>query len=356
MVKPYRTVIDSTNFVLVDTPGFNDTRRNDGDILKEIADWLNATYREGFKLTGVVYLQPINVTRMEGTDLLNFRVFRKLCGKDTYKHIVLASTFWDLVDEVTGARREKELCDTPEFWGKMIDQGSRVTRIQDYADSKEILLWLAGKSTVTLGIQKEMVDQKMLLSDTATGKTISQKMVLLKAEHDAKIIKAKREAAELVKQRDEENHRKAKEYLDRHNSVSDLAKALADKQRLQQERILIARLKDAEKEAGIKNQKEIQQLRLTQEENKRLVAEKNRLARELEVRTKERNAEEEMTRAFLYRSYRAEFNSQFRVLEQARSQNIIRAHAYGFHQQSSLFSRWCDKCFKLISFEGFYRT
>jgi len=32
------------NIVFVDTPGFDDTKRSDSDILKMISDWLEITY------------------------------------------------------------------------------------------------------------------------------------------------------------------------------------------------------------------------------------------------------------------------------------------------------------------------
>jgi hypothetical protein len=138
--------------MLVDTPGFNDTFRDDREILKEITDWLASTYQLGKRITGVVYLHPINQPRMEGSALLNLAVMQKLCGLETFENVVLASTFWDLVDEASGVQMENELCRTPQFWGRMKRNGSRVVRIKDYAQSKDILLQLAGKSKVALNI------------------------------------------------------------------------------------------------------------------------------------------------------------------------------------------------------------
>lgn len=112
-MKAYRTDIRSIRLVLVDTPGFNDTFRDDREILKEITDWLASTYQQGKKLTRVIYLHPINQPRMEGPSLLNLTVMQNLCCSETFENVVLASTFWDLVDESTGARREPELCRTP---------------------------------------------------------------------------------------------------------------------------------------------------------------------------------------------------------------------------------------------------
>lgn len=46
---------------LFDTPGFNDSRKADVDILSEIVFWLASAYTAGLLLSGIVYLYPINV-------------------------------------------------------------------------------------------------------------------------------------------------------------------------------------------------------------------------------------------------------------------------------------------------------
>src|SRR5947199_624043 len=59
-VTSYGCVINGTRFILVDTPGFNDTYRDENAILREIADWMTKTYASGKLLIGLVYLHPIN--------------------------------------------------------------------------------------------------------------------------------------------------------------------------------------------------------------------------------------------------------------------------------------------------------
>jgi hypothetical protein len=56
---------------------------------------------------------------MEGSALRNLRMFRKLCGEDFMKSVVLGTTFWDKVGEEQGADREKELLETDDFFKEM---------------------------------------------------------------------------------------------------------------------------------------------------------------------------------------------------------------------------------------------
>ncbi|KAL8823330.1 MAG: hypothetical protein Q9191_005953 [Dirinaria sp. TL-2023a] len=278
-VQAYRVLIKSTSFVLVDTPGFNDTHRSNGDILKQIAEWLNCTYRQGAKLTGIIYLHPIRETRMEGSALLNFRAFQRLCGEDNFEHIFLCTTFWDIIDEAKGAAREKELCENPEFWAKMMNQGSRVVRVKDYAQSEEILLQMAQKSTVTLDIQKEMVEERRSLDDTAVGKTVNAQLAQLKAEHEAQLAKARRDAEIALKIRDEENQKRAQEQLRHHESVKEAQEKLLREQKVEGER-LRARLEAMEREAETHTHREQKRLEEIKAENKRLEAERERLRNE----------------------------------------------------------------------------
>jgi len=43
-IRATRCTIGKTSIVLVDTPGFDDTKKTDLEILESIADWLRETY------------------------------------------------------------------------------------------------------------------------------------------------------------------------------------------------------------------------------------------------------------------------------------------------------------------------
>lgn len=288
---------------------------------------------------------------MEGSALQNFRAFQRLCGEDNFEHIVLCTTFWDTVEEVTGVAREKELCENPEFWAKMMGQGSQVVRIRDYAQSKDVLMQMSRKSTVTLEIQKEMVEERRSLDDTAVGKAMHVQVAQMKAEHEAQLARAKLEAAEILKKHKKEQE----EELERHQSVRDAQQRLYEGQVAEQER-LKARLHEAERESEVRKQAEQKRLQEIEAENKRLAAEKERLLDERARKDAEdKRAMGEQRKALLCKQYRAEFASQTQALDRARGLRVVWAQLYGFHQQTPAFLRWCDHCFTLIAFRAFYR-
>lgn len=288
---------------------------------------------------------------MEGSALLNFRAFQRLCGEDNFEHIVLCITFWDTVEEATGVAREKELCENPDFWAKMIGQGSRVVQIRDYAQSKDVLMQMSRKSTVTLEIQKEMVEERRSLDETAVGKAMPVQMAQIQAEHEAQLARAKLEAAEELKK-----HRKQQEEeLKRRQSVRDAQQRLYEVQVAEQERVE-ARLQEAERESEVRKQAEQKRLQEMEAENRRLATEKERLLDERARRDAEdKRAMVEQRKRLLCKQYRAEFASQMQALDRARGLRVVWAQLHGIHQQTPAFLRWCDRCFTLIGFRAFYR-
>ena len=113
---------------LIDTPGFDDTNRSDNEVLCEIASWLTASYTAKIRLNGIIYLHRISDLRMQGSAKNNLFMFKKLCGQKALKNVILATTMWDRISEAEGEARENELITTPDFWGWMVSQGSKVYR------------------------------------------------------------------------------------------------------------------------------------------------------------------------------------------------------------------------------------
>jgi hypothetical protein len=178
------------NIVFVDTPGFDDTKRSDSDILKIISDWLKITYVvperinavADFRLTryerklllsGILYFHRISDTRMGGTPLRNLRMFEGLCGKSAFKNVVIATTMWDKVDEGIGAILEDELKNN--YWNAMIDRDSTTGRFLGTRDSAFRLIapFLEAENNRTaLLIQRELVDFDLRLGKTRAGQIL----------------------------------------------------------------------------------------------------------------------------------------------------------------------------------------
>ncbi|KAI0549166.1 quinon protein alcohol dehydrogenase-like superfamily [Xylaria curta] len=163
------------NVYLVDTPGFDDTEREDADVLKEIAAWVTDTYEQKIHLRGILYLHRITDVRMQGAAMRNLFMFKKLCGQNAIKSVVLVTTMWEDVEAHVGERREDELRTTPDYWQDMIKNGSRIIRHQNNFQSAHIIIntLLENNADTTLAIQTEMVDEKKDLHDTSAGKELS---------------------------------------------------------------------------------------------------------------------------------------------------------------------------------------
>ncbi|KAH7924807.1 kinase-like protein [Leucogyrophana mollusca] len=154
------------NVVFVDTPGFDDSHRTDYDILKEIAKWLETTYRQGITLSGILFFHSISESRMRGAPLRNLNMFEELCGVNALQNVILTTTMWDEVPAEVGAQRENQLRN--EFWGPMISHGCRTARFESTWESA----WdIVGKFvTVTrkpVQLQVQLVDKGLKLPQTS---------------------------------------------------------------------------------------------------------------------------------------------------------------------------------------------
>jgi hypothetical protein len=191
-VAAYRFAFGGYNFVLIDTPGFDDTVVRDEVIVKSISEWLAESYLAGQKLNGILYLHRIIDPRMQGTALRNFKMFRSLCGKNFYKQVILGTTFWTTLrgtsaGKATGQRRLDKLISTPEYWGEMVRSGSQVTEISDdRQEARQLLLKFVAMDHSTLQVQDEMINQNIRPENTSAARCTQQQDELdhLQATHE----------------------------------------------------------------------------------------------------------------------------------------------------------------------------
>ncbi|KAF3921550.1 hypothetical protein AA313_de0202749 [Arthrobotrys entomopaga] len=199
---------------LIDTPGFDDTYRQDIEILKDIAFWLNASYKENIQLTGVVYLHRITDNRMGGTARKDLNMFKKLCGEESFANVVLATTMWENVSPREGNDREEMLRTSTEFYGSMVQSGSTMYRhTGDRNSAMNIINHLVNKRTTTiLNIQREMATG-LNLDQTAAGKELDGELRKQKREFERRLKENREQLEAALKQKDD-----------------DMARYLADKQ------------------------------------------------------------------------------------------------------------------------------
>ncbi|KAF9874991.1 hypothetical protein CkaCkLH20_07685 [Colletotrichum karsti] len=160
--------IGNTKTLLIDTPGFDDTKRSDADILNEIADVLTAQYALGFKLQGVFYVHRITDMRFQGCNVKTLEIFKRICGDEALKNVLLITSRWDKVDEATGADRERQLRE--DFWAYMLGHGSCMSRFHgDRTSAISLASQLLVKETVVLRLQHEIINEGKTLNMTAAG-------------------------------------------------------------------------------------------------------------------------------------------------------------------------------------------
>ncbi len=183
--------------MLVDTPGFNDTERNDTDILTLLADWMKGSYNENVLLSGLIYLHSISEPRMTNSILTNLRMFRRLCGDENLKNVILATTKWGITPPKDAKRRDLELHAESGYWAPMTAAGSLIRRFENSAESAQALIdeLLQDGTTFVPAIQREMAQGKKL-SDTEAGAYLDEALSALKEQHrkekDALIDEMKR--------------------------------------------------------------------------------------------------------------------------------------------------------------------
>jgi hypothetical protein len=122
---------------------------------------------------------------MGGISTRSFRLFKKICGDDTLKNIVIATTKWDLITEEEGSRRERELCTDTRFFKRALDLNAHLARHNNTIESaQKILRTITQNHPMALMIQRELVDERRVLSDTLAGKEF-ERQLSGQLDHDA---------------------------------------------------------------------------------------------------------------------------------------------------------------------------
>lgn len=160
------TEIDGHRLTMVDTPGFDESERDDSAILSLIAIWLKKAHLQEKLLSGVIYLHRISDRRMQGGSVRSLNILQRMCGARSYENISLATTMWDTVPLGDGEDRERQL--STRYWRPLIDGGGKVYRHDAQGKSaRQIVRDMLPKPTVILQIQRELKLRDMLAETTA---------------------------------------------------------------------------------------------------------------------------------------------------------------------------------------------
>ncbi|TCD63735.1 hypothetical protein EIP91_004986 [Steccherinum ochraceum] len=220
--------------ILIDTPGFDDTTKSDTDILKMIALHLSSTYEAGVKLSGVIYMHRISDIRVGGVNRRNFSMFRKLCGEETLRNVLLVTNMWGAVDPAIGEKREQELMTDDLLFKPVLDKGAKIVRHDNTIESAQsILNHLIRNHPEALRIQKELVDEKKDISETGAGEELARELAAVMKKHKEDLVAVQKEMAEALAAKDDETRAELEEV--RKELVANMEKVEQDRDRLSRE-------------------------------------------------------------------------------------------------------------------------
>jgi GTP-binding protein EngB required for normal cell division len=203
--KPEIFQIPGTNVYLVDTPGFDDTYKNDRTILEDIADCLTACFNEHAKISGVLYIHPITELRMKGSAMKNLRMFRKVIGENNMSKCVLVTTKWSKQEQSVSEGRERELMENKNFWKLLLQKGAGMKRFGDsMASAIEIIKPLAEGEAFLPQLTKETVVDKKSLVETAAGREVDDGLEAAQKIHKKEIVELADQHKQALRDKDKE--------------------------------------------------------------------------------------------------------------------------------------------------------
>ena len=167
-------------------------------------------YKEGTTLAGIIYVHRISDNRFGGIAGRNFGMFRKLCGESTLKNVVLVTNMWGESSQDVNEAREKELSD--KFFKPTLDKGARMVRHDNTVQSAhDVIRGIIKNHPVTLQVQRELVDERKDIIDTAAGESINQELKELVRRHQAELKELRGEMMRALHEKDEELKRELQE-------------------------------------------------------------------------------------------------------------------------------------------------
>ncbi|KAF5984454.1 P-loop containing protein [Fusarium bulbicola] len=176
-IKSVTFNLDGNQVTLIDTPGFDDTFKSDGDILQLVANYLSATYEKGTLLNGLILLQPIHGTRLQGNEMKRTRLFKRILGEDAYNRVIIATTMWGMLrDDTHGNQQIQERKDRKDVWGDMEALGAQIVRHDDNQNSALNIIRKVFDfpNPEPLQIQTELVHTNGRVALTSAGRQLDE--------------------------------------------------------------------------------------------------------------------------------------------------------------------------------------
>lgn len=118
---------------------------------------------------------------MKGSSRRHLEIFCSLCGEKALENVLLVTTFWNKVPVLEFGehlRREQELID--DYWAPLQRHGAMIAQFDGSKEAAEslVLQLVHHRPPIVLDIQRELVDEQKIISETNAGLGVSERLTM----------------------------------------------------------------------------------------------------------------------------------------------------------------------------------
>lgn len=192
---------------------------------------------QGRKLSGIIYMHRISDIRLGVTARKNLAMFRKLCGEEFLRNVVIVTNMWSAVDPKVGEARENVLRADDLLYKQILEKGASMVRHDGtQMSAQRILQHLLPNPPLILRIQQELVEEGKTITETAACGELDRELVQVTERQEAELQELERQLDEAIGNHDTETI----EDLDiARSEIQDVLKML----HLEREKLLVSTLR-----------------------------------------------------------------------------------------------------------------
>ena len=141
-------------------------------------------------------------------------MFRRLCGDNVLKNVVIVTNMWGAVPPDVGDKREVQLKTEDDFFKPVLDKGAHMARHENTRLSAENVVRLILKNhPLPLRIQEELVKEHKNISDTDAAGELNQGFDAQIKKYEEGMRKLREQMEQAMKDKDEELRRELEEEM-----------------------------------------------------------------------------------------------------------------------------------------------
>ena len=217
--------VEGRRVVLVDTPGFDNTKMSDPEVLKTVAAFLGELYakhryrivfrgyanKEVFRysarkqLIGIVYIHRTSDDENRHPGALgNLRILMELCGGREMRNVLLVV---NQHSEGTLLQIARQFYSGTEYFKPALEMGAEESFLNVFQNANSTVKKFSIKWPVVLKIQRELIDEGRDFRQTGAGTELKRKMVELIAIRNERITNLEATQKQAVAKQDRSLHR-----------------------------------------------------------------------------------------------------------------------------------------------------